>query len=85
LENEPEAPPKSSPPESAKEEPVPAVPTRDTTPVWAHTDPAAPPQVPNETFDTADEAQAMPARAMAKGVPAEIDEGWLDRREAERD
>ena len=27
----------------------------------------------------------VPARAMAKGVPAEIDEGWLDRREAERD
>src|SRR6266511_836083 len=27
----------------------------------------------------------VPPRAMAKGVPAEIDEGWLDRREAERD
>ncbi|HKC83041.1 MAG TPA: bifunctional UDP-N-acetylglucosamine diphosphorylase/glucosamine-1-phosphate N-acetyltransferase GlmU, partial [bacterium] len=27
----------------------------------------------------------VPARAMAKGVPAEIDEGWLDRREAEKD
>src|SRR5437763_1754108 len=27
----------------------------------------------------------VPARAMAKGVPAEIDEGWVDRREADRD
>jgi bifunctional UDP-N-acetylglucosamine pyrophosphorylase / glucosamine-1-phosphate N-acetyltransferase len=27
----------------------------------------------------------VPPRAMAKGVPAEIDEGWLDRREAEKD
>jgi bifunctional UDP-N-acetylglucosamine pyrophosphorylase/glucosamine-1-phosphate N-acetyltransferase len=27
----------------------------------------------------------VPARAMAKGVPAEIDEGWLDRREADKD
>jgi acetyltransferase-like isoleucine patch superfamily enzyme len=26
-----------------------------------------------------------PARAMAKGVPAEIDEGWVDRREADED
>ncbi|HZB39723.1 MAG TPA: bifunctional UDP-N-acetylglucosamine diphosphorylase/glucosamine-1-phosphate N-acetyltransferase GlmU, partial [Ilumatobacter sp.] len=27
----------------------------------------------------------VPPRAMAKGVPAEITEGWLDKREAERD
>ena len=27
----------------------------------------------------------VPARAMAKGVPAEIDEGWVDRREADKD
>jgi acetyltransferase-like isoleucine patch superfamily enzyme len=27
----------------------------------------------------------VPPRAMAKGVPAEITEGWLDKREAEKD
>src|SRR6478609_3905148 len=27
----------------------------------------------------------VPPRAMAKGVPAEIDEGWVDRREADED
>jgi bifunctional UDP-N-acetylglucosamine pyrophosphorylase/glucosamine-1-phosphate N-acetyltransferase len=27
----------------------------------------------------------VPARALAKGVPAEIDEGWVDRREADKD
>jgi bifunctional UDP-N-acetylglucosamine pyrophosphorylase / glucosamine-1-phosphate N-acetyltransferase len=27
----------------------------------------------------------VPPRAMAKGVPAEIEEGWLDKREAEKD
>ena len=27
----------------------------------------------------------VPARAMAKGVPAQIEEGWVDKREAERD
>ena len=45
------------------------MPTRDTTPVWAHTDSAEQPEVPNETYDTADEAEAMPARPMTKGDP----------------
>ena len=69
LENEPEAPPQSKPPETDKEKPVTAVPTRDTNPVWAHADPTAPPETPNETYDTADEAEAMPARPMTKGDP----------------
>jgi len=44
LETKPPEPDDSTPPEGAVEEPVQPVPTRETTPVWAQTSPAAPAQ-----------------------------------------
>jgi hypothetical protein len=70
LEKETSDPQDSSPPEAPPDEPVTAVPTNDTTPVWAQTRPVAPAEdAPGaESHDDADEA-LPPAIPMEKGDP----------------
>ena len=83
MDTEPPAPDDSTPPESNAEEPVQAVPTRETTPIWAQTSPAAPAQKKGdpdwsktETSSNGDSKKAAPA--WAQTVPtspgAEIEE-----------
>jgi hypothetical protein len=66
LETQPENTPESTPP---TEDPVPAVPTHETTPVWARTVPVAPPEddgALQSATDTASEADPLPALPMQK-------------------
>jgi hypothetical protein len=58
----------STPPAPASTEPAAAVPTRETTPVWAHTVPVAPPENTADTHDLVDD-EALPALPMQKGDP----------------
>ena len=59
----------STPPEAASEEPVDAVPTSQTTPVWANTVPVEPAEDPDEAKAASEVEEAMPALPMQKGDP----------------
>ncbi len=83
METEPTESNDSTPPESSTDEPVEAVPTRETTPVWAQTSPAAPAQRKGDpdwskTETTANGDGKKPAQPWAQTVPtspgAEVDE-----------
>jgi hypothetical protein len=78
LETEPPASDESTPPESTPElssdEPVPAVPTKETTPIWAQTNPAAPAHKKGEpdwskTESSTNGDGGKPAPAWAATVP----------------
>ena len=68
METEPAEPRDSTPPEGKTEEPVPAVPTLETTPVWASTVPVGPAESSAET-DASSVEEALPALPMEKGDP----------------
>ncbi len=59
----------STPPEAVSEEPVDAVPTSQTTPVWANTVPVEPAENADEATASAEVEDAMPALPMQKGDP----------------
>ncbi len=71
MESQPETPQESTPPGSktAPDEPVPAVTTRETVPVWARTVPVVLPDAP-DSLSTAAEAEPLTAKPMQKGDPA---------------
>jgi len=68
VEPEPENPQESTPPEA----PVTAVPTHETTPIWARTVPVVPPLSDNgaqSANDTASEGEPLPAKPMRETRP----------------
>ena len=69
METEPSASTGSTPPETASEEPVTAVPTSETTPVWAHTVPVEPAENSAGATVSTDDEEALPALPMQKGDP----------------
>ena len=69
METEPSDADESTPPAANAEEPVPAVPTSETTPVWAHTVPVEPAESAEEAAATAGDEEALPALPMQKGDP----------------
>jgi hypothetical protein len=71
LDSQPETPQKSTLPDSKApaEEPVPAVTTRETIPVWARTVPVVPEAEGADSMSTAGEGEPLPAKPMQKGDP----------------
>ena len=69
MDKEPAAPNDSTPPEKDPEEPAAAVPTSETTPVWAHTVPVEPAEDSAPSGPEDDDEPAQPALPMQKGDP----------------
>ena len=69
MDKEPAAPNDSTPPEKDPEEPAAAVPTSETTPVWAHTVPVEPAEDSAPSGPEDDDEPAEPALPMQKGDP----------------
>jgi hypothetical protein len=69
LETDPPESNDSTPPEEATDEPVPAVPTRDTNPVWSHTVPVTPAESSQPPHRDLSTDEALPALPMQKGDP----------------
>lgn len=76
MDTEPPASNDSTPPEGTPDEPVPAVPTKETTPIWAQTNPAAPahkkgdPDWSKTTEQSTNGGDGRPSPAWAATVPS---------------